>query len=483
MLELISATEKEAMLSYMIKYGGASNPDFDKIFSVWERNKQWLFHNIFKNRLIISKEVDFTLNYDQSLELFREINKNDDSISRFITLLSSRVDDFENFRILTGNVNLIFNSYLGTRLTIITPDKPIKIQNGTKIMPILRKLSEIYGLENEYEKARILHSIFTERRKTKGTLCLSIHPFDFMSMSDNDCGWDSCMSWREEGDYRIGTTEMMNSPCMVIAYISQDNHFEGGFANKSWRQMFIVNDEVIIEGRPYPYKQEQLTLKTLNWIKDLLGTEGWAKKPLSIQNHTWFDIALEEEEKLGCINIRTNYMYNDYQSTLKTFLILLNYEKFNLGSNYVINISGPAQCMNCGETYGDFRNNSLLCNYCIPYFSCDWCEGESPLEEKTEITLYNGTTMYVCLRCFDNYIYMCECCHTFAFGEDMITLTLDPPNSSFFYKTMICPNCYDKAVSEGIVSENHRNSSSDIPVNYPKLTKEQMARYFGYAEE
>ena len=38
-------------------------------------------------------------------------------------------------------------------------------------------------------------------------------------MSDNDYGWDSCMGWMNEGEYRLGTVEMMNSPCIVVAYI------------------------------------------------------------------------------------------------------------------------------------------------------------------------------------------------------------------------------------------------------------------------
>ena len=38
-------------------------------------------------------------------------------------------------------------------------------------------------------------------------------------MSDNNSGWESCMSWRNNGCYRRGTVEMMNSPYVIVAYL------------------------------------------------------------------------------------------------------------------------------------------------------------------------------------------------------------------------------------------------------------------------
>lgn len=483
MLELIPKKEREAMLSYMKDYGDARDPDFEKIFSVWEENKQWLFQNIFKDRLIVSKEIDFTLNYDQSLDLFRDMSEKDDSIQRFLSLLAGKIDDYENYRMLISTQNLVTNVYLGRSFTIITPGKPIKIQNGTKVMPILRKLSEIYGLEDEYEKARILHSIFMERRKAKGTLCLSIHPFDFMSMSDNDCGWDSCMSWREGGDYRLGTTEMMNSPYMVIAYISQDNNFEGHFANKSWRQMFIVNDRVIIEGRPYPFRQEQITLQIFDWIKELLGTTGWDEEPFSIKNDTPF-CKSPVKKLFSRINIKTKYMYNDYKSTLKSFLVLLNNEKFDFESIYEINISGPAQCMNCGGIHADFRNNSVICDFCIPTFVCDLCEEDCPVEDRFSIVMYDGGPACVCPECFENNIWSCDRCHLSCDKEDIFILRTEVPNSSIILESYLCPDCYNEAAVEGIIVKDWTYPQKHTTkVSYPKLTKEQLLRYFGYEEK
>ena len=72
----------------------------------------------------------------------------------------------------------------------------------------------------EFEDFRIKHSRILSEKEFIGRLSLSIHPLDFMTMSDNDSDWSSCMSWRTCGSYRRGTVEMMNSPCVVVAYLS-----------------------------------------------------------------------------------------------------------------------------------------------------------------------------------------------------------------------------------------------------------------------
>ena len=76
-------------------------------------------------------------------------------------------------------------------------------------MRVLSKIATAYNLPG-FEDFRIAQSLVTNQANLKGYITLSIHPLDYMTMSDNNCGWDSCMSWQEEGCYRQGTVEMMN---------------------------------------------------------------------------------------------------------------------------------------------------------------------------------------------------------------------------------------------------------------------------------
>ena len=97
-------------------------------------------------------------------------------------------------------------------------------------------------------------------RKSSQKLTLSIHPLDYITMSDNECNWSSCMSWRNEGDYHAGTIEMMNSTCVVVAYIAQNNEtLENGWNSKRWRQLFVIHPTCIIASCPYPGPAQQYT--------------------------------------------------------------------------------------------------------------------------------------------------------------------------------------------------------------------------------
>ena len=77
-----------------------------------------------------------------------------------------------------------------------------------------------YFAADEWEEIRLAHSQIFNTNKMTGTLCLSIHPLDYATASDNDNGWSSCMSWRDDGCYRMGTVEMMNSPMVICAYFA-----------------------------------------------------------------------------------------------------------------------------------------------------------------------------------------------------------------------------------------------------------------------
>ena len=66
-------------------------------------------------------------------------------------------------------------------------------------------------LKREVEDFRIYISQLLNTRAFTGNLCISIHPLDYITMSDNSYGWTSCMSWLKKGNYAGGTVEMMNS--------------------------------------------------------------------------------------------------------------------------------------------------------------------------------------------------------------------------------------------------------------------------------
>jgi hypothetical protein len=83
------------------------------------------------------------------------------------------------------------------------------------------------------------------------------------------------MSWVEHGCYRHGTVEMMNSPCVLVAYLASDNstYYIGvgkEWNNKKYRQLVIVDPAFITTVRPYPNENTALDEAIISWIQELM---------------------------------------------------------------------------------------------------------------------------------------------------------------------------------------------------------------------
>ena len=151
-------------------------------------------------------------------------------------------------------------------------------------------------------------------------LCLSIHPLDYMTASYNDNNWHSCMNWLQ-GEYRRGVIEMMNSKCVVVAYLESahdkltfygaDVHY---WNSKKWREFFIVRPNYITGIKGYPYWNRNLEDTVLFWLKDLYKDVFSGKYSNSIS--VWsYDNAVSDRN----YNVSVNFdfdcgpaMYNDF---------------------------------------------------------------------------------------------------------------------------------------------------------------------------
>lgn len=288
---------------------------------------------------------------------------------------------------------------------IPTPDgNVIQARPGMKLIRLIGKIATAFNIPN-FEDFRIAHSMVLNDKKLKGNLCLSIHPMDYMTMSDNDSRWSSCMSWQETGDYRAGTIEMMNSPRVVVAYLKGEEDMKyyarGGYDtwnNKKWRCLFVVDEDIIFHVKNYPYHNIDLTDQCLLLLKEL------AENNLGYQydNKVFvFDSFNKSEYKGKEIEIcpSTEIMYNDCSRNQRS-LLSKNFSETKLH----INFSGAYTCMWCGE-YEDVPSDGVFCYECEQDYRCSCC-GQSLNEyERYE---HNGD-------------YYCEDCYYDMFYEDKLT--------------------------------------------------------------
>lgn len=190
--------------------------------------------------------------------------------------------------------------------------KELRIVKGEKIEKLQRKILDFIDFKENhpyfYEEFLYFEKKIQEVKSQKGhdaILCLSIHPLDFMTMSDNDNHWTSCMNWSEDyegGCYRIGTVEMMNSDVTVCAYVISENETkqkwnfgiynktywqprdfyfpdidpcyddveEWTWNNKSWRCLYYITKDILVSGKSYPYYNHNLNMEILDTLKDMV---------------------------------------------------------------------------------------------------------------------------------------------------------------------------------------------------------------------
>ena len=210
-----------------------------------------------------------------------------------------RTNEYYNLKRLVDFTELAANVYEGETCELtVDLEKPIKVQHGCKNTRVLGKIADAYKLPH-FEDFRLVHSQVLNQKKLNGIMCLSIHPLDYMTMSDNNCNWESCMNWYSHGDYRIGTIEMMNSPMVVEAYLEADHPYypidnrSWTWSNKRWRCLYIVHPDIITEIKQYPYHNEFLSKEVLGWLKELAQkNNNWAYKDnlSSVKSSTWNEI-------------------------------------------------------------------------------------------------------------------------------------------------------------------------------------------------
>lgn len=413
----IFSNEEFDMMNYWIdRYAGTSNSSsYDRVSvqeilskpGAWADSKEFLY-NAFGQKTIISKEIEFSRSTEQLAEVFYDALQNHEHVMYpFFRTVCDKRNSYSWFSpeynlwsdicSLLDTWDLATNVYLGRTFKfspLDSPEKTITISSGMSVIKALGKIAAAFNIPG-FEAFRIAHSQILNQAKIKGELCLSIHPMDYMTMSDNDNDWESCMSWINNGCYRRGTVEMMNSPLVVVAYVTSSSpmcfrDFE--WNNKKWRTLIVVDPETIITTvKSYPYQNDELSQVAVTWIAEL-----------SNQNcNTSFDISTLAKapyngefktmarETLYPIVMNTNDMYNDFGAVdYHTCLITAEYAAIKDKTPKRINYSGQRQCMWCGETSVDFgAEEYLVCYDCGDYHEgyCPWCDCNVDEDELREV--------------------------------------------------------------------------------------------------
>lgn len=362
----------------------------------WAQAKERLFNGLGQ-QLIVSKDVDID-GYDATADLlWKEYNESGD-FSNFIDNLTlgytKIVTNHPNTTSLVMSLDALFDflaqgSYYGREFEEISSDGLFRFtaKKGMRMVKLLSKIVDLYchevGLETQ--RAEIIKYNFKyflddyapicTNRRIKGKLCISIHPLDFLTMSDNRANWSSCVSIKRQGDHRMGCIEMMNAPNIVVAYVaSPSSNYQAGPAawnNKTWRELIVVDERLLVNIKSYPFRQDDLTSIALGMIAELfnknLGTNYQNSKELLNDN------------LLQDVSFPMTIMYNDFYTDNTAHQAWWNGIK-PTEKEIEIPVIGLVECLWCGKEieyvhYSTTHNedNHMICESCLGIVICDEC--------------------------------------------------------------------------------------------------------------
>ena len=465
----LSEKDKKLIESYIDRY--AQNPysnthgrvaDLSERLHEWDVAKNEYLYRLFDDRFILEKQVSYREPPSLLSQKIRRATRHGGKMQNFVNQYRKWLNSlsYEYFSTEFSVLGAFISSECLSRESMgqysyISADLPVNIDFGdgkkirvdanTKPMRALGKLVKMFDMDAEaFEEFRLEHSRILNTKSISGTLCLSIHPLDYMTMSMNSENWTSCMNWGEPGGYRGGTIEVMNSPMVVVAYLRSDvNDFCWGtrddiWNSKKWRMLAVITPETILSIKSYPYHHEELAREVVAWLKELANTNlSWfygdvQKIPAcstfeDATTHEWYNIDFREGRQMYC----------DWGCDTHYGCMTLNPAEPGATDAdphvMLIEYCGPTTCMCCGKTGQDYYDESyVICDNCCSYgeeegCSCDHCGQWIPDGEDYWV----GDKCYCC-DCIDSVASRCALSGDYCYDEDLRVVYLasiaDEPN-------------------------------------------------------
>ena len=427
----------------------------DKIFDAWAVNKEPLVNQFLKGELIYEhpQKITFELQAEakeQRKSSFVEYVVNITNFywdDEFITYLSEVVTPEEFFS------NCLERDY------IMEDEK--KLQKGMKVIKSFK-----YFIEDEKLLTHLQNkaSEIIQENKIEGTLCFSVHPLDYLSVSENNFNWRSCHAL--DGEYRCGNLSYMMDGSTVVCYLKSDKEVQlprfpadVPWNNKKWRCLlyFDTSRSVIFAGRQYPFTSPT----ALELIRDIIENDlddacireraekRWYHDPRRWS--AWHNDYVEwfrysngydndqdgntniEQDRYCVINhgvydiqkiIKDPKRPMHYNDVLRSTCYLKPYymfvKSYYPNRNLKFRVGADVPCICCGS---DMCHESelMICPECVIAY------GDYDEENYPECAICGGRHYYdqmawvgddrVCENCLPQVAFQCECCGNWHWNE------------------------------------------------------------------
>lgn len=230
----------------------------DALASQWYEVKKY-FIEAFGGKPILrsSEKIKIALSDEEKEERFQNFLS---TLDREINL----TDEFADY------LNMNKQGFFANRTT--RDYQPYNIHPGVKLSRTFK-----YFLPDEEitRWSQDLASRYMQENKIEGYLYLSVHPLDYLTMSETNEGWHSCHSL--DGSYRGGNLNYMVDSTTIVAYLADEENkklrtFEGSgltWNSKKWRVLIHYNreNEAIYLNKQYPYSCNALAKKVIEEVE------------------------------------------------------------------------------------------------------------------------------------------------------------------------------------------------------------------------
>jgi hypothetical protein len=254
---------------------GIANPQTQELLEQWYEAKKDIIEAW--GGLIVESSQPVTLHLSEATRRER--------LNEFIDTVEYNYDNCA----LAGFLEFMRKDFFENRTS-----EPFPLGEGAFIpkgMKIIKAFKFFESQPAVLEDLQTRASMIIQENSVSGTLCLSVHPLDFLSASENTHKWRSCHAL--DGEYRAGNLSYMLDRSTIISYLKTDNglHKLPSFPedvlwnSKKWRMWLFLEDqrEALFAGRQYPF----FSATALDLVQ-VLYTEYTAKDKLSHWS-TWYN--------------------------------------------------------------------------------------------------------------------------------------------------------------------------------------------------
>ena len=387
----------------------------------------------------------------------------DNKASKLANFISSMYSNFDLYAL---------SRYLNTRSTeeffsnTVLQEYEYEGEIIPKGMKLLRSFKFFVQDENLLFHIQQLASAIIAEDKVEGYPCISVHPLDYLSASENNYNWRSCHALN--GEYKAGNLSYMCDSSTVVCYIKgEDDVILPRFPqsvpwnSKKWRMFMFLADEhnALYAGRQYPFILDDamnifrdllfnvLDYRGYNWsswhndklnryqYQDDSGefmefTQYQPQIPIGGKFYGEHDLITDVEGSRHFNDLLYSSYYIPYYSWRKTTKRPIH---FTLGSKVKCiccdieePVNGEMVCYSCGRKHGILKNYRL----------CDCCGEEIEEEEGYYI---RGGASFVCPDCFRCETTTCDRCGDTYYDYE---ITCSPTGRH------LCPDCARQEIDE-----------------------------------